>query len=269
MLFINSRGRQIYAVLQRPDKHNNNGHGLLLAPPLGNEQRRAQRPIRNLMQNLSRQGYTLMRFDWRGTANSSGNTDQINSLQPWVEDLEDAARQLSAQVNSVDIVAIRFGALIASLSPVASSTIRCRYYWDPIHTGAQWLAQMDTLQAGIVNDTYRFLRPRKKRQGKISEFSGIEINESLVNILKSVSLASNINTTSWNQSSHVIMPRFTHTKSFAELDCNCHTVDEYNDWTDPRSTTSDMKINKAASLLVDLLDEQPDSTTESCRSNNA
>jgi len=260
--FINSRGRQIYTVLQRPEEHNDNGRGLLLVPPLGNEQRRVQRPLRNLMQNLSRQGYTLMRFDWRGTANSGGSTDQINSLQPWIEDLEDAAEQLATQVNSIDIVAIRFGALIAALTPATSTPVNCRYYWDPIVSGEQWLTEMEALQNGIVNDTYRFLTPRKKHLSKYSEYAGIAINDVLKDELKRQSFKSHLTQGNWNRAANLMVPTSSKNSTLKAPQCQLHTIDESNDWTNPRTTNADMNINKAASLLVDLLDKTQDSTAK-------
>jgi len=268
-MFINSRGRQIYTLLQRPEENNDNARGLLLVPPLGNEQRRVQRPIRNLMQNLSRQGYTLMRFDWRGTANSSGDTDKINSLQPWIEDLEDAAEYLATYVNSIDIVAIRFGALVAVQTPALSSSINCRYYWDPVPSGEQWLEEMEKLQKGIVNDTYRFLRPRKIRSSEVCEYAGIGINNSLKNVLKNESFESRLSAGVWNQSAQLIVPALSQTKPNDVLNCKQHIVDEFNDWADPRETNKDMVINKAASLLVELLDEVQKSNTELLSSSSA
>jgi len=40
LAFINSRGRQLYTVLQRPAEEDSNGRGILLVSPIGNEQRR-------------------------------------------------------------------------------------------------------------------------------------------------------------------------------------------------------------------------------------
>lgn len=268
-MFITSRDRQIYTLLQRPAEHNDNGHGLLLVPPLGNEQRRVQRPLRILMQNLSRQGYTLMRFDWRGTANSSGSTDQINSLQPWVEDLEDAAEQLATHVNKIDIVAIRFGALVAANSPVTAKTINNRYYWDPIPSGQHWLEEMEKLQKGILNDTFKFLRKRKLKSGESSEYAGINISSALKNALERESLTTRLVENSWNQSAQLIVPTTPTTNPFETLSCTLHTVEESNDWTNPRTTGSDMTINKAASLLANLLEKQQNSNEEFGRINSA
>lgn len=251
--FINSHCRQIYTVLQSPAAHNNNGRGILLVPPLGNEQRRVQRPFRSLMQNLSRQGYTLMRFDWRGTGNSSGSTDQINSLQPWVEDIQDAAKQLALQVDSIDVVAVRFGALVASLTPSTHLPINCHYYWDPVVSGKAWLQDMEELHHGILNDTYRFLRPRKKMPGSNREYAGLELNDLLIAALKDESLVSNLTEKKCTQLAKLILPASSEVGQISMLQCELFLVDEYNDWTNARTTTDDMKINLAANQLVDLL----------------
>jgi len=98
--FINKRDRQIYTVLQTAKQEISNGIGVLIVPPIGNEQRRTQRPFRLLMQNLARQGFTTMRFDWTGTANSSGNAEQVDHVDQWCNDLKDAAAELAKTCNS-------------------------------------------------------------------------------------------------------------------------------------------------------------------------
>jgi len=257
--FVTSRHRQIYTLLQRPAAHNANGRGILLVPPLGNEQRRVQRPFRNLMQNLSRQGYTLMRFDWRGTSNSSGNTDQIDTLQPWIEDVQDAARELATHVHSLDIVAVRMGALIAAQTPSVSIPINRRYYWDPVVSGKAWLQEMESLHSGILGDTFRFLRPRKRVLSRISEYAGLELNNALLASLENELFVSILQQHSWNQSARLIVPAHAEAACFSVSGCELHRIDEYNDWTSERTTIDDMIINKAASRLADLFIEHQDS----------
>jgi len=77
--YITKKGRQIYTVLQPADQDSNKRIGVLLVPPLGNENRRSQRPLRILTQNLARLGFTSLRFDWTGTGNSSGLSEDIDS----------------------------------------------------------------------------------------------------------------------------------------------------------------------------------------------
>lgn len=260
--FINSRQRQIYTVLQRPAEHNDNGRGILLVPPVGNEQRRIQRPFRNLMQNLSRQGYTLLRFDWQGTANSSGSSVDIDSLQHWIDDVYDAARHLAGYVDSIDMVAVRLGALIASRAPTTSLPLACRYYWDPVESGHTWLHEMEELHEGILKDTFRFLYRRKRTAGENREFAGLELTPSLMAELAEEKFTVNLNDYEWNMGAQVLANSASSLNQDELAGCRLHLVDESNDWTDARTTTDDMVINKTASVLADLLNDAQNATVE-------
>ncbi|ASJ71509.1 amino acid adenylation domain-containing protein [Granulosicoccus antarcticus] len=257
--FINSRGTQLYTLLQKPQAGQGNGRGILLVAPLGNEQRRTQRPFRSLMQNFSRQGYTVMRFDWTGTANSSGDAETLSDLQVWKDDIEHAARLLCAQVDTLDIVGFRTGALVAAEVSLENWPVNSRYYWDPVLSGEQWLSQMQALHTGILADTFRFLRPRKPsaKGSTMREFAGIRLHEKLCQSLSAQTLAASIEQNTWNHSAQLLIPpsmlideRFSAVRSTG---VDIHPLDEATDWLDPRATTHDMMITQGARTLADKL----------------
>lgn len=261
--FINLHGRQIYTVLQRPAAHNDNGRGILLVPPVGNEQRRTQRPFRSLMQNLSRQGYTLMRFDWYGTGNSTGTTVGVNSLQPWIDDVQDVAQSLAGHVGSIDVVALRLGALMATCADTTALPIRQTYLWDPVLSGGDWLQSMQQLHHGVINDSYRFLRPRKPSTGDVKEYVGLALNEALHENLRNTFLFNLLADRQSAKPVQLIVPgKIAHeleTWQSASGQDGCekwqvHEVDEDNEWINPRATNRDMIISKAAAQLYDLLE---------------
>jgi amino acid adenylation domain-containing protein len=256
---INKRGRQVYTVLQTAKQEIANGIGVLIVPPLGNEQRRTQRPFRLLMQNLARQGFTTLRFDWTGTANSSGNAEQISCIDEWCNDIKDAAAELAKTCNTVDVISIRAGALIAAQTDLSQLPIRQRYYWDPVISGERWLEEMTQLQTGILNDAYRFLQRRKKNTGPHAEFAGISISQSMQTSLRSADFMTSLSQHAWNRDTHVVLADARDKDQYEQTSCTVHTVteDSDNDWTDERKTTIDMQINKAASTLADLLVAEP------------
>ena len=254
-VFINKRGRQVYTVLQRPSAHNDNGRGVLLVPPLGNEQRRTQRPFRSLMQNLSRQGYTLMRFDWQGTGDSSGDSEQLETLGPWIQDFEDAVESLASHVSTVDIVAVRMGALIAAQADAAIPSIRQAYYWDPVVSGISWIQDMQRLHNSVLTDSFRFLWPRKINAHSVREFVGLSLNDALIKELEGVQLFSNSSETLAACSPQILSPDDIDLGSAVPACCQVHTVAESNDWLHHRATTRNMLITKAASLLTDLIND--------------
>lgn len=257
--FINLAGRQLYTLLQKPSPENDNGRGLLLVPPLGNEQRRTQRPFRSLMQNFSRLGYTLLRFDWTGTANSSGDSESLTDLQVWRDDVHDAAVLLASQVESLDIVAFRTGALVAAGVPLEQLPVNSRYYWDPVLSGAQWLAQMQELHAGIRADTFRFLRPRRMTTGvgAVREFGGLRLSEALCGSLNALTLAEQLQQHKWNGDAQVLAPAplsgDEQLLGAVSTGVDVLRLDESNDWLNPRTTTQDMLVTHGARILADKL----------------
>ncbi len=263
--FINLRGRQLYTLLQKPLPGKGNGRGILLVPPLGNEQRRTQRPFRSLMQNFSRQGYTVLRFDWTGTANSSGDAESLTNLQVWHDDIYDATELLALQVDSLDIVAFRTGALLAAEVSLEEWPVNRRYYWDPVLSGEEWLTQMQLLHAEIMADTFRFLRPRKLslNSGPVREYAGLRLHDQLCESLSSQSLAESLLKNDWNHAAQMLVPFSMadddRLASVVSIGVDVQRLDEASDWLDHRATTRDMMITQGARLLADkLIQQSPD-----------
>ncbi len=264
--FINSRERQLYTLLQKPAPGKGNGRGILLVPPLGNEQRRTQRPFRSLMQNFSRRGYTVLRFDWTGTANSSGDAESLTDLQVWNEDVYEATGLLSSQVDSLDVVAFRAGALIVAGVSLADWPVNGRHYWDPVLSGKEWLAQMQLLHTGIQADTFRFLRPRKSptNRGTVREFVGLRLQDKLCESLSAQILAVSLQEHAWNHSAHLLIPSLladdVQLTSVSSVGVEIQPLDEASDWLEPRATTRDMMITLGARMLADKLIQRPPET---------
>jgi len=257
--FLNRRNRQIYTLTQAAKAASANGIGVLLAPPIGNEQRRSQRPLRVLMQNLARQGFTLMRFDWHGTANSSHDSSELKSFERWCDDIHDAAEHLARDCDVVDVVAMRLGALIAAHSPLDGLPIRNRVYWDPVFDGQQHMAELRALHTGILGDVFRFLRVRKSSANPMTEFAGLHLNEAMQQSIESLTLPALLERQAGNAQPHVLVQKTMTEVPALPTSVKLQSVDDENDWVGHRSTTSDMQINQAASALADILNSGPHS----------
>jgi len=248
--FINTRDRQLYTVMQAPSPDNNNDVGILLVPPLGNEQRRCQRPFRTMMQQIAREGFHLVRFDWQGTGNSSGSTHLIDDAGVWEDDLQDTMAHLGQRVSEIHIISVRMGALISARLNLQSQTVASHHLWDPVCNGGQWLNEMQELQKGICADTYRFLFKRKARNDDLHEFAGLTINSTLHTQLQAMDLESVVKSRTPRAPVHILISDSTDVERRLTAYANVHTQCEPNDWNDPRATTLDMNINRAANLSL-------------------
>src|SRR3954465_3034524 len=70
------------------------GCGVLVCGPIGDEATRAHRPLRHLAERLAAEGFPVLRFDYRGTGDSSGDEMQPGLVKGWLDDVALAADEL-------------------------------------------------------------------------------------------------------------------------------------------------------------------------------
>lgn len=102
-------GRRLAAMFHAPPARAN-GRAVLVINPLGQEAVRAHRLLRVLSERLARQGVHVLRFDFHGCGDSSGD-DRDGEMEGWQGDLMAAHAWLQQQpgVNGVAWLGIRLG----------------------------------------------------------------------------------------------------------------------------------------------------------------
>lgn len=132
----------------------------LLCPPLGQEMIRAHRIYRQLAQALAARGMSVLRFDYRGTGDSAGDSSDF-SWQLGVEDTLEAAAELRRRSGQGRVVAFgaRLGATLA-MQTAAPARFERMALWDPVCNGRAFVAAQDALQQELPTDRMRFARPR-------------------------------------------------------------------------------------------------------------
>ena len=123
------------------------GEGIVLCQPMGHEYIRAHRTFRQLAVQLADAGFPVMRFDYFGCGDSTGNGAD-GTLPRWVADVHAAIDELrdTAGVNTVSLVGLRLGASIALLAAASRPEVRRIVLWDPVLDGRAYLAQLRRLQ---------------------------------------------------------------------------------------------------------------------------
>lgn len=145
--------------------HDVAGHaslGVLLCPPLGQTLVRTHRVYRQLATNLAEQGIGALRFDYRGSGDSAGDSLSLD-WQRCLDDIRSAAAELRARIGCATVVG--FGARLGgSLTLAAASTVGFArlILWDPVLDGAQRVAELDALQESLRTDPLHFARPRSR-----------------------------------------------------------------------------------------------------------
>jgi pimeloyl-ACP methyl ester carboxylesterase len=131
-MLIGNSGRPLHAVFS-PAVGKRRRRAVVFCPPFGAEYARTHRAGRMLAQKLAAAGYDILRFDYYGTGDSSGEDHEF-SPEGAVEDTlaaVDEAKDLSS-ARRVMLVGMRDGAAVALRVAARSGGVDRLVLWEPV-----------------------------------------------------------------------------------------------------------------------------------------
>ena len=107
--------RYIYGCTYLPDHHQSTG--IVLVPPIGRERLRCYHESANMARELASRGYPVLRFDYRGEGESSGEFSEA-TITSRLEDIATMTGELKrrAGVEQISLVGFRMGGLLAAMA---------------------------------------------------------------------------------------------------------------------------------------------------------
>ena len=126
--------------------------GVVIAPPIGYELWSSHRALRTLAERLAGRGCTVVRFDYEGTGDSSGDQWDPDRMAAWRSDIAVAARSLrDAGVTSLVLVGLRVGATLALLegAVVGADAVVA---WAPVVRGRRYVRELQLLGMPVPDD---------------------------------------------------------------------------------------------------------------------
>lgn len=118
----------------------NRNEAVVLCNPFGQEYMRAHKSVRRLAINLAALGYSVLRFDYRGTGDSAGDLDRVTA-EHWLDDIGYAVQEVMdmAAVSRVALVGLRLGGLFAARAALEHTCVSRLVLWDPVTDGARYV----------------------------------------------------------------------------------------------------------------------------------
>jgi amino acid adenylation domain-containing protein len=143
------------------DKDSN--RAVLICPAVGHEYARGHRNLQQLAIMLAQQGCHVLRFDYSGTGNSTGNCEQADPQQ-WNADVDGAANQLRnlSGLKSITVIGLRLGATIASHAELAD--IENLISWDPVMSADEHQKQLDQFHDVTLQNYSKFSVVRQRSE---------------------------------------------------------------------------------------------------------
>ena len=146
----------------------------VLCPPWGQEYIRAHRSMRQLATMLSDRGSHVLRFDYFGTGDSSGEMTDAD-IPGWHDDIEMAIDELRDTTDAprVGLVGLRLGAtLAAGVAARRRDVTDALVLWDPIVSGDEYLRELLHASGPV--------KPRAAAAGGGYEVLGFPLSESML-----------------------------------------------------------------------------------------
>jgi pimeloyl-ACP methyl ester carboxylesterase len=120
-LFFGPVGRELYGVLHLPGGQLR-PIGVVLCHSLSFEYMRWHWQLRRVAELLSAQGFAVLRFDWFGTGDSSGNISEAR-MANWTENVAVAAAELSELAGVARICTAAIGGAAAVLAATSRTHV--------------------------------------------------------------------------------------------------------------------------------------------------
>lgn len=142
-LFFGSSAAPLYGVYHAPSSSTSQQQAVLLCAPFGQEYMRSHRAFRQLAMLLNKQGYGVLRFDYKGTGDSYGEPEDA-SVEDWLENIVQAAEELkhSSQVDRISLVGLRLGGLLASAASTQINNVDQLVLWDSVNSGQDYFNEL-------------------------------------------------------------------------------------------------------------------------------
>jgi pimeloyl-ACP methyl ester carboxylesterase len=160
-----------HSPLSRADRET----GVVFCNPFGREELYAHRALRHLALRLAEGGFHVLRFDYYGSGDSAGDSDET-TLGRWTHDVGEAIDELKSRAGLVQaaLIGLRLGAAAAWLAAEKRPDVEAIALWEPALSGREYLDEI------VAHDRdWRAERkvPQEARPG--SEVLGFPINEAL------------------------------------------------------------------------------------------
>ncbi len=174
-----------YPAKVRPGR----SRAVLLCYPGPEEYMRVHWAFRNLTHALVKTGFAVFKFDYSGTGDSAGSSDEVN-VDAWRRDIIVAAEELGdmAGTERVTLIGARLGAaLAATLPPMPGVVVDELVLWDPVACGAEYIDELLSLEIRRMSNS-RYPLERQLKAAR-PEVLGYAFPKALQESLRALNLA--------------------------------------------------------------------------------
>jgi len=146
--FFGGAESPLFGVYHAPLSAADRDLGIVVCAAVGREYTKTHRALRQLALRLARLGFHVLRFDYRGCGDSSGEPVEADLVR-WAEDVSRAVEELKdrAGLAKVGLIGLRLGGALALLSARARRDVEALVLWEPVLDGCRHLGDLKATNA--------------------------------------------------------------------------------------------------------------------------
>jgi alpha-beta hydrolase superfamily lysophospholipase len=154
-------GRLLSGFYHPPERLARRGVAVVLCNPLGYEAMSVHRTYRHLAEELASRGLPALRFDYDGTGDSSGRSDDPGRVRVWIESIGAAVAEIRRRAGTgpIALLGIRFGAMLAAAAAEQDGDIDSLVSWAPVVSGRAHVRELRAFR--LLADRRARVPPRR------------------------------------------------------------------------------------------------------------
>lgn len=186
--YFGTTPNRLFGVYHAPQRQTADPRGVVLCYPMGQEYLRSHRAFVQLSRRLASAGCHVLRFDYTGCGDSSGN-DERGAPGRWSADLSTAIDEIRSGlgINRVSLIGLRLGASLAAVAASTRDDVDGVVLWEPVINGSAYLEAAIRAHEKWLAGSFAEIKPSDTGETK-DEVLGFPLVPSLADDLRAVDL---------------------------------------------------------------------------------
>lgn len=145
--YFGSGEKQLYGCYHAPRAQQSRNCGMVICQAMGHEYIYCHRALRQLATRLGDVGFPVLRFDFYGSGDSSGDLDDADISQ-WLQDISASITELRSRtgVRQICLIGVRLGAALSFITAAQDNGVNAIVLWDPVVSGKAYIEEIRLLQ---------------------------------------------------------------------------------------------------------------------------
>jgi exosortase A-associated hydrolase 2 len=196
--FIDSENHRLFAILHLPSSKPFFDEGFVFCAPFAEEKLWTHRVFVSFARTLCDLGYPVLRFDYMGHGDSTGNFEDT-SIASRLTDIKNAIDTLKSEtcgIRKINLLGLRLGALLAALTAENEKDIHRLILWEPISDGSKYIKELFRINMATQSAVFKEIRHNSDalidsmQKGGSVNIDGYEIKWPLYEQLNSINFKS-------------------------------------------------------------------------------